>query len=623
MDGCTEAYNLTDCLLQLVLDGIKDHNKWDVPSLCVTVVIGVIATGFAFLTVIQGIAAPGRRKCSKDAIGNWSQKTKHHFNLSEFRRDSVAYTPVLKSDVLQPTLNGFEILPPDLPPHLNRSFGDDKRSKPYKKDDAYLFPASWLRLFTHLGVEQLVWDNVKKTSPTSADYLPSDVQAAPAYMDIDTIVVLAAAAGCYRLMIEPGSGCPVITGTDVGVRFRRDPFLGLVASFEYYGDSDSKRESSHEQAVIHQEDTLVDFQYCGSEPFSTNFSVGADPDITGPALKMNFSGKNSGSGYRCPHVGKSKLCRCWRLLIDLGKRHNFSWLLCADPNGQKGVFPAKRANVEGVLGAIVVQGLYWRRNHLSDEWVLKQLKRLRYNDWDSFWKEAGKREGLESFESFEPFALCLQFAIDVEAGQRLFFRLPQRQRSHLRCLIQQEMTRIDKVINDVETARCTQVEVYIRAATLMLLEPLEEFIMKELHKPSGVLPDPATKSKIGSTPRNILRLLNVIDVKEGEPLLQLYDLFLGLFSDCWAAEVDCLIQSLSALASTIGLEGTQTEAESGDDLKNRSDNFDSISFIMKQEDPMHELLIYRTVLLAIICLTALDNSAIIESGIGNQIVPFL
>jgi len=55
MDNCSDAYNLTDCLLLAVLEAIKDHNRWDVPTISVTSVIGVVALTFAAMTVIQGV----------------------------------------------------------------------------------------------------------------------------------------------------------------------------------------------------------------------------------------------------------------------------------------------------------------------------------------------------------------------------------------------------------------------------------------------------------------------------------------------------------------------------------------------------------------------------------------
>lgn len=63
---------------------------------------------------------------------------------------------------------------------------------------------------------------------------PIQIQAVPAFMDVDTIISPAALAGCDVLTIEPESGYPLMSGATVKIHFRRDPFLGWIASFEHY-----------------------------------------------------------------------------------------------------------------------------------------------------------------------------------------------------------------------------------------------------------------------------------------------------------------------------------------------------------------------------------------------------
>ena len=49
-----------------------------------------------------------------------------------------------------------------------------------------------------------------------------------------------------------------------------------------------------------------------------------------------------------------------------------------------------------------------------------------------------------------------------------------------------------------------------------------------------------------------------------------------------------------------------------------------VEFILKTSpDPTRQLIIYRTVLLSLLLITAMDNSDIIDTGIGDKIVPFL
>ena len=48
-----------------------------------------------------------------------------------------------------------------------------------------------------------------------------------------------------------------------------------------------------------------------------------------------------------------------------------------------------------------------------------------------------------------------------------------------------------------------------------------------------------------------------------------------------------------------------------------------IDLMKEQDDPILELMIYRTNLVAIYLLTSLDDSEILERGIGNRVVAFL
>ena len=148
MDGCSDV-NRTDCLLEAVLEAIKDHNRWDVPTISVTSVIGVVALTFAAMTVIQGVlsAGPGQRKCSKAAIGNWSKNTKRRWNLSQFRRDSLAHTPVLTSRNLNWV---FQQRTADLAPYVPKKKGQN--------ETAANFPATWMNLLKYTNLDWFVRD---------------------------------------------------------------------------------------------------------------------------------------------------------------------------------------------------------------------------------------------------------------------------------------------------------------------------------------------------------------------------------------------------------------------------------------------------------------------------------
>jgi hypothetical protein len=163
MDSCADAYNLTDCLLQAVLEAVKDHNRWDAPTLAVTAVIGIVALTFAAITVLQGVlsAGPGHRKCSQDTIGYWGKNTTRRWNWSEFRRDSFAHTPVITSSMIGVTAWRREM--EDIG-EIRRQKVDLDKAIEYtiwkqKKQTSTDFPATWLNLLKYIDMDDFVWDH--------------------------------------------------------------------------------------------------------------------------------------------------------------------------------------------------------------------------------------------------------------------------------------------------------------------------------------------------------------------------------------------------------------------------------------------------------------------------------
>jgi hypothetical protein len=64
------------------------------------------------------------------------------------------------------------------------------------------------------------------------DYLPSDIQAAPAVGNIQSIIILAAFAGCGTM--EMVGGYPIVRGGNLQVSFREHPLLDPVAVFQSF-----------------------------------------------------------------------------------------------------------------------------------------------------------------------------------------------------------------------------------------------------------------------------------------------------------------------------------------------------------------------------------------------------
>jgi hypothetical protein len=66
----------------------------------------------------------------------------------------------------------------------------------------------------------------------ATDYLPSDIQAAPAVGTIETIVTLAAIAGCDS--VDVIDGFPVARSGNIQLSFREHPSFGPVANFQVF-----------------------------------------------------------------------------------------------------------------------------------------------------------------------------------------------------------------------------------------------------------------------------------------------------------------------------------------------------------------------------------------------------
>ncbi|KAK6844073.1 hypothetical protein PG987_004933 [Apiospora arundinis] len=153
------------------------------------------------------------------------------------------------------------------------------------------------------------------------------------------------------------------------------------------------------------------------------------------------------------------------------------------------------------------------------------------------------------------------------------------------------------------------------------------------------------------TIRSILSMLHTADQQEGDALAQLYRLLVwDVFPDCQPRQVDVLIQALARLSlkrpAMTGWKATRKLYGVGEETSSEEELVSPIGFIMQEKDTLEEdvtappmdsaqekseldsrgirdLLIYRSLLFAYICLTTLDNSDILESGIGNNIVPFI
>ena len=232
IDAADCAPDDTQCLLLkkilAKLDDIRTQNDsydWDPLTFGTTVFIGILAASLAFLTIFQAVttAGPGRLKSSRTVIGPWSKLTKRKFDWQEMRFQSLAYTPFISFGSFIAARNKGGTFDP----------GVDQTAVDTAHRRSDYVPAGWLGLLARLHLDRTaLWT----TRTISADHLPPDLPATPAYGDARLIFSLAAilSEGKCTLRTVPNveSSFPVVHGAGVQLRVRNHPGLGSVAVFE-------------------------------------------------------------------------------------------------------------------------------------------------------------------------------------------------------------------------------------------------------------------------------------------------------------------------------------------------------------------------------------------------------
>lgn len=276
---CPEDSNSTECLLRTLLEFLKIQQEsddtdidWDPISFAFTLLIGLLAIFFAVATVLQAIfaAGKGRRRTSHLAIGQWSQKTTRRWDWSEMNFHFTATTPILREASLafmpsrswatEPR-NGDRVDEEDGEEHTDEEpahelvDSTDSSIVSFRSEDRGLWTsnlnssqsrrpfAAWLGFFEEVGLHYLDcqdWgDSVREVS---ADYLPDDLVAAPAYAEIGAIVAAAAISGVQKLDVDQ-QNYPILLGRGFQIDFRLHPALGVVGAYSRY-EKTSKEASS-------------------------------------------------------------------------------------------------------------------------------------------------------------------------------------------------------------------------------------------------------------------------------------------------------------------------------------------------------------------------------------------
>ncbi|KAJ0346058.1 hypothetical protein KNSL1_007856 [Colletotrichum chrysophilum] len=299
---CPQDSNSTDCLLRNIVQLLDSGQKaddakfdWDPLTFVFTLIIGVVALVFALIPIIQVIIAPGQgsRTTNHLAIGKkWSQKRERRWNWHEWTFEYTASTPIFRMETLERWINkdiakitgdedhkGQPLCDVNTTARNNTEFADlekfamnrseevekiDKNTE-HNPDDVRsalvtifraMFPwktsssrskempaATWIDFFQKVGLDKIEPRDDQGTRRVTADYLPSDLVAAPAYAQIGVIVTAASTTqGGATWTINKQSEYPVIFGHGFQFDFRQHPILGVLGAYWQYSKKNKVKE---------------------------------------------------------------------------------------------------------------------------------------------------------------------------------------------------------------------------------------------------------------------------------------------------------------------------------------------------------------------------------------------
>ena len=363
--ACPEDENSTDCLLRELLKTIKDKDEefnWDPLTFAFLVPIGLVAALFAALTIFQAIlsAGSGRRRCSKIAIGRWSELTTRRWSWHDLIFLSTAKTPLLRSDSILKILNDNENVQPrpGSPEYVSTDQSPNGTSA-----------ATWLNFLKEINLEDLVPSGKdENVANTAADYIPSDLLAVPAYGEVGLTVAMAAAAGAYSWKFNSQSPYPVIIGEGFQFDFRQHPSLGTVGAFSRYVQRVKKSSVSRKylaKAIKHARGEIdIATLFPLGERVRGRLSLKEDPVSVNIVELTDFQSLLSGTHRRdaCTETTRGDLCTLpW--YFDRSGEH-LLWLFIVDtPERPPAIFPSGLIHVPNLLSTLALNSKFWANEH--------------------------------------------------------------------------------------------------------------------------------------------------------------------------------------------------------------------------------------------------------------------
>lgn len=271
---CVDSSGSTDCLLRILVDiqqkGKLENDKeldWDPITFGFTVAIALCAATFAWVTVLQAVlaAGPGRRRCDKKALGRWSSLSIWEWSWWNLCFVHKVWTPVLNWKTLKlicfaesedkeklrysrhSVSWGFSwwMMIRDVPRNLFRKIQNIPgkiRSLDFKDRKP---AASWVQCLDMLLKDKIGPDSIfpgsrMERSCKTADYLPNDIIAVPADAQVGFLIIVLTIAGGSWARFDMQTPLPTILGDRFQFEFRSHPTMGTVGVFLTHGLSAEK-----------------------------------------------------------------------------------------------------------------------------------------------------------------------------------------------------------------------------------------------------------------------------------------------------------------------------------------------------------------------------------------------
>ena len=253
----------------------------------------VLAFLIALIAVFQGalFAGSGRLKASRRAIGDFSKYTSHfHYSFQEARFWTTTKVPFFRFPAITPVDNAnsrdrewwknaenycgqpvksrhssitdfirkhSKVPPsiligttPDPPAATHQRDAEkgpdtetlDKPKSPSGSRSRYptVYAASWASLLGSFDRSLSLFEFPRLDEggdsllACDTEYLPEDISAAPATGNVETIVTMAALAGCDMISFPKDNEYPVAHGSSLQLTFREHPQLGAIATFQRF-----------------------------------------------------------------------------------------------------------------------------------------------------------------------------------------------------------------------------------------------------------------------------------------------------------------------------------------------------------------------------------------------------